>query len=410
VRAVVVLALAVMVFGPKAVESDGRVRYDNLRNVVDRGSSAAPKFSHVGPVFSAPLLLLDRTFGTGEMILVQYNWLLFVVGVLALSRLLRPILPDDVRSRFLLLLVVGSMFPANTLNYFGETFTAMTVAVGTAGVVARRAWWGWPLVALGVANTPATAVGLALAVAVYCRHERRFSALIVLPAVAAVILGENWLARGSPFATGYENDAGVPTVLPFSGRPGFSYPFFFGVLSLLFSFGKGLVFFTPGLFLPCAMEDRGRLIVRMWVAFTVGLLLVYAKWWAWYGGLAWGPRMLLFASLPASLVLAKLSAAPDGGRGKKLLVLLAVVLSCWVGASGFAFGPGLMAAFVGENYQTEFVLWYVPECSVLWLPFVLPSAVNPAGYVFLVLGGLAFVMLGWRPATALASRAASTAG
>lgn len=398
----VLLALAAMPFGPKSVQSDGRVRYDNLRNVVDRGSFAVPKFSHVGPVFSAPLLLLDRALGTGETILVQYNWLLLALGVAALARLLRPIVSDDVRWRFLALLVVGSMFPANTLNYFGETFTAVAVAVGTAAVVVRRAWWGWPLVALGVANTPATAVGLALALLVYCWHERRVFPLILLPVVAAIVLGENWLARGSPLATGYESDAGVPTVLPFAGRPGFSYPFLFGVLSLTLSFGKGLVFFTPGLFLPCPpAEDRARLLLRMWVAFTVGLVLVYAKWWAWYGGLVWGPRMLLFASLPASLILAKLSAEPDGGRGKKLAVLLAVALSCWVGASGFAFGPELMALFVGENYQTEFVLWYVPECSVLWLPFVVPSSVNAAGYLFLLLGGLAAVGVGWRTATTL---------
>ena len=35
----------------------------------------------------------------------------------------------------------------------------------------------------------------------------------------------------------------VATILTYSGRPGFSYPLFFGVLSVLFSFGKGLVCF-----------------------------------------------------------------------------------------------------------------------------------------------------------------------
>ena len=41
---------------------------------------------------------------------------------------------------------------------------------------------------------------------------------------------------------------GFRTALPYSGQPGFSYPFFFGVLSVLFAFGRGLVFFAPGLF------------------------------------------------------------------------------------------------------------------------------------------------------------------
>ena len=34
------------------------------------------------------------------------------------------------------------------------------------------------------------------------------------------------------------------------GRPGFSYPLFFGELSALLSFGKGLAFYAPGLILP----------------------------------------------------------------------------------------------------------------------------------------------------------------
>src|SRR5206468_1402629 len=93
---------------------------------------------------------------------------------------------------------------------------------------------------------------------------------------------------------------------------GYSYPVFFGVLALLFSFGKGLLFFAPGLFLPVRRSlrqlsggdyDLGRLYWG-WVAFLVGLLLAYAPWWAWYGGLTWGPRFLLFASVPASFALA----------------------------------------------------------------------------------------------------------
>src|SRR2546430_10361340 len=37
---------------------------------------------------------------------------------------------------------------------------------------------------------------------------------------------------------------------------------------------------------------------------SAGIVLVYGTWWAWYGGFTWGPRFLIFASLPASLLLA----------------------------------------------------------------------------------------------------------
>ena len=65
---------------------------------------------------------------------------------------------------------------------------------------------------------------------------------------ATSILLEAWIRRGSPFATGYENERGLRTLLPYSGLPGFTYPFVLGVLSSLFSFGKGLLFFAPGCF------------------------------------------------------------------------------------------------------------------------------------------------------------------
>src|SRR4029078_4990998 len=40
------------------------------------------------------------------------------------------------------------------------------------------------------------------------------------------------------------------------------------------------------------------------VAFLAGLILVYARWWAWYGGWGWGPRFLLYAGVPSALGLA----------------------------------------------------------------------------------------------------------
>ena len=60
---------------------------------------------------------------------------------------------------------------------------------------------------------------------------------------------ENTVLRKSAFSSGYENNHGYQTLLPYSGLPGFSYPPFYGVLSMLLSFGKGLLFFAPGLVL-----------------------------------------------------------------------------------------------------------------------------------------------------------------
>jgi hypothetical protein len=62
-------------------------------------------------------------------------------------------------------------------------------------------------------------------------------------------MAEAWLRRGSPFVSGYAANHGDRTILPYSGRAGFSYPLLLGIASILFSFGRGLVFFSPGLVL-----------------------------------------------------------------------------------------------------------------------------------------------------------------
>ena len=82
-----------------------------------------------------------------------------------------------------------------------------------------------------------------------------------MPGLLAVLitLGENWFKYGGLFKTPYaeEVEHGYRTYLPYSGQPGFSYPLLFGVVSLVFSFGKGILFFAPGLFLPLRRAADG---------------------------------------------------------------------------------------------------------------------------------------------------------
>src|SRR5262249_55819704 len=138
------------------------------------------------------------------------------------------------------------------------------------------------------------------------------------------------IRRGNPLASNYED--------------GFSEPFLIGLLSILFSFGKGLLFFAPGLLLPLRgalaglAEGTRRLLATthlLWVAFLGGLVLVYARWWAWYGGWFWGPRFFLIASLPACLALAlRLRPARRPALLGDLATLGVLALSVWVGIDG----------------------------------------------------------------------------
>jgi hypothetical protein len=188
---------------------------------------------------------------------------------------------------------------------------------------------------------------------------------------------ENTVLRKSPFSSGYENNHGYQTLLPYSGLPGFSYPPFYGVLSILLSFGKGLLFFAPGLVLVFgrglqALRSVNEILV-LWLLYLAGMVLVYSTWWAWYGGFT---RFLIFASLPASILLAAQVRRPPRALLALTVVLAALVFSVWVGIDGQTFNRFAQNVCNANNYYLEAFCWYVPEFSVLFTPFVFHAQVT----------------------------------
>jgi hypothetical protein len=400
--------IAIAVLRPHGVWGDGEGRYLNLTELLTTGQAPDGKYSLIGPLYSAPLWLAGQLAGAREAWVAHYNDIVFALGLLAFYRMLRDRMPREVLRTFLLLLVFASMFAKHVTLYYGEVFTAVLVAVGTIAVVTERRG-GWAAIVTGVANTPAALVGLGFLAIRRAWDTRRAWCLLAIFAAAAVVLAEGWIRRGNPFLTGYEGgNQGHHTVMPYSGLPGFSYPLFFGLLSLLLSFGKGLVFFAPGFFLPVrerlkdlrAGAGLGALY-GMWMAFTVGLILLYANYWAWSGAHFWGPRYLLFASIPACLVLAVRVHRPYETLLPNVLTLGALALSVWVGVSGAVFGDSAATATgcraEGQRYE-EALCYYTPEFSALWYPFVEPQPLDAAQVTYLVFGLAVGAYLLARPA------------
>lgn len=390
------ISLAELLFlFPRGLRGDGTPRFAALTQILTGHGMPTVKYSLIGPLFAAPLWLLGKAFASPQALVADYNWLIFVLGLLALYLLLRRVTDRQVVRAMLLVLVTASMFPAHTLSFYAEMFTAMCVAIGTVLAVfgARlRAFGGWALAAVGAANIPASLLGLGSMALVYTLRRRRLRYLAALLAGILLVLLEAWIRRGNPFDFGYAGDSGFHTVMPYSGGPGFNYPIFFGLLALLLSFGKGLIFFAPGLFLPARRyllaqggESGPRLamLYLLWVAFVVGMVLVYAHWWAWYGGWFWGPRFLLFASIPAALVLAVRLHARNAGLGANLLTLAALVLSFWVGIDGVIFEQTGLAVCTARDYAQEFLCQFTPEFSVLWHPFVVPAALSSSAILYM---------------------------
>ena len=359
---------------PHTIEGDGKLRLDALQGWLEGRGIPDTKYPLIGSLPSIPLILLGHVVATSEWWVSRYNVLVYAAGIGGLYLLLRGRLPNDVLATFLLLLGTTAMLPNSLTGFGAETFSAMTVGAGLAAWTAGRWKTGAVLLGVGVANLPASLVGLALAMAWWAWRVKRIRALAPLVLSAGLWLLESALRRKSALSTGYENDHGFQTLLPYSGLPGFSYPTFFGVLSLVFSFGKGLLFFAPGLWLVFglgleALRSVTQVLV-LWMLYLAGMVLVYGSWWAWYGGFTWGPRFLTFASLPAALLLAAQARRPPPALLALTVVLAALLLSVWVGIDGQTFGRFAQASCTANHYYLESFCWYVPEFSVLWTPFV----------------------------------------
>ena len=379
--ALIVLGLlANLVLLPHTIAGDGARRYAALSQLLSGEGLSPVKYSLIGPIFAAPLWLIGRLLSQPAVWVEGYSTLVFALGLLAFYLLLRKRMDGDLLRAFLLLLTLASMFPYHLTQFYGEVFTAVLVAVGLtlATLYRRGALGGLALVVIGVANTPAAIVGLALALAQRIWRTRRLRYGLALVAAVALIVGESWLRRGSGMNDGYLRDNGGHTLMPFAGIPGFSYPLLLGLLAIFLSFGKGLLFFTPGLFLPVrrritalwGAQSQLWSLYSLWLLFVAGLVLVYAKWWAWYGGWFWGPRFFLFACVPASFALALWTQRPAARLSLNLLALLALALSVWVGINGAVFNQAGLTVCTNNHYLLEAYCHFTPDFSALWRPLV----------------------------------------
>lgn len=389
---------------PRTITGDGFVRFQALTILLDEGRWSPFPYSLAGPLFSAPLWWLGQATGALEYWVSAYNWVLFVLFLAVSYRMLRSLVEPRMIRRFFLILISASMFPHHLKDYYGEVFSAVLSAVGILCLAVGRDGLGWLGLGLAVVNQPAAWVGAAAVGAMQLVSTRRLRHVLSPLAVALLIALESWIRRGSPLLTGYEGNHGFPTMLPYSGLPSFSYPLFFGMVSILFSFGKGLVFFAPGL-LVLGRDTWGstpgavRRACALALVFLAGMVLVYSKWWAWYGGFFWGPRFFLFASIPASFVLAlqisNLSDPVVGTRSapRLLLILGALALSAWVGFSGMVFMMDNLEVCSQNDYMFEHLCWHVPEFSVLFRPFVVRKAPSLADWRFLIYCVTVFILL-----------------
>jgi hypothetical protein len=356
------------------VGGDGHARYQDLINMVD-GKKPIDKFSSIQMLLSMPLYYLGQLFGQAQLFVGYFNLIIFFATSCALWVL------GDKHKRFevVLLLMAASMIPHHLSQYYGELLTVCTVTVGVFCLIRKKKLVALILLGIGTAQTPATTPALGIVLLYLSVKQRQPAYLLILLIPFGMTAVDYWFKYGSPFSSPYMSmgERAHKTLMPYSGLPGFSYPFFLGLLSILFSFGKGLMFFAPALFLRWKLAERPSqqdkyflYPIDIALLFTLGLVLTYSRWYGWYGGNFWGPRFFLFASVPACLILAQHFTQTSWQWIKQPLFIAALALSGWVCIQGYIFGNSNLQ-ICGENKSAlEFLCWYVPEFSPIFRQFV----------------------------------------
>jgi hypothetical protein len=318
--------LAMYFLLPHVLRGDDITRLNDINQLLDHGKLTDSRFSLVMPLISVPVLMLSHITQNRFYWAEHFNTLVVAAGVVISYLLIRGRYDARLFRLAVIVLLFASFLTNRLRDYNAETTTAVLLTLGIICVFTNRfVVAGWAAIVLGVVNTPAAIIGLILMCVWYTAKTRRLRNLLPIIAAGALIMLEAWVRRGGPFVTGYGNQR-------------YDTPFVLGFVSILFSFGRGLLFFTPGLALWLSPRVRrlvpGRNAVIMMLLFVAGLVLIYSKWWAWYGGVSWGPRFFTFATIPASLLIAVGVWRAGRSPGADAITLGALAFSTYVALAG----------------------------------------------------------------------------
>lgn len=363
-----------------------------------------------------PLAALGRLLGDERAIAARVDALVLLAFLLAARALLGAFVAPAVARRFVVVVMAASMFAAHARAGSAQTLPVAALALGALLLVRGRGPAATGALAAGVAAAPPAIVGLLLVGAERAWSRRGFFVVVaslVLGAAYVVVASER--VDGGVLALAYGPDARrtTPSILPYAAQPGLSQPFLLGAYSLLFSFGKGLLFFAPGILLcfvrpTSRFVEEERALLRAWLLLVAGLVVAYAKWRDGAGGDWPGPRWLLLAAVPASFAVARHVSDEGAPLRRRCVVLAAALSSWWVGYVGGV--DGTRGAPACAEPSQQHLCWYVAEMSPLGWAVHAPAPPAGAAQTLAALWWAAALVVLFGPLAAGVGRDAARAG
>jgi len=247
--------------------------------------------------------------------------------------------------------------------YSGSLYVQPVAALGLVGVVVSVALAADAWTALALAFLLAVRLEFVVLLPVLALHVWRFRRPIGA-GIAALAVGA---AAGVSLNLLVNFCRGDPLLLGDYGGEAFSTPFWIGLHGLLFSSGKGLVWFAPAAALGLALVPwlvRVDPRVGFLAAGTSATMLVMvACWWTWHGGWSWGPRLLVplmpVLVLPLAWVFDRYTQFSGGLRiALVAVVAVSVVVQLWGVMTDPVGDRGAIWPLIGGN-ENESI--YVPQ-------------------------------------------------
>lgn len=345
----------------------------NLAREIANGNWPESKYSMLLPVFASVLIKSGRFIGAETLLVGMLIPALLAVATITLSSLKRN---SDARTSFLTAaFCMLSLAGAYAGGLSSDLFSACLVAIGMSLAIdntdtRKNNYAGMAMTVIGVANSPILLIPITV-ISLFDVYRRRQWTFLAIPLMSVVLIaGEASITSGSMQLTKYGSEGGAENLLPWGVVENFGYPILFGSTAVLFSLGRGIVFYIPAIWFMMSVSPSRHSGVSHRISLSMLILVpVYGSWWAWYGGVTFGPRFFLLLALSVAPVAARVLAG-QLSPAQRVAGVSAVLIGSWVAAAGVVFGvtPAAFDLCVAEGFRFEPMCWYSAEYSSLLAP------------------------------------------